>query len=241
MARRDRQVGALTAPAYVLVHSPLVGPRTWAGVAEELRGRGHLAYVPSLLDVLDGPPPYYPAFARAAAAPVDPSGGPVVLVAHSGAGALLPSVADALSVPVAAAVLVDAILPHPGQSWFSSAPAEIADQLRGLRDGDRLPPWHEWFPPDALAALVPDERLREAFVAELRPLPFAYFEEPAPRSESWPPAVRRYLRLSEAYAGAAADAASSGWRVDHLRSHHLAPVTAPAAVADRLVDPTCAA
>lgn len=235
MARRDCRTGAVTAPAFVLVHSPLVGPRTWTGVAEVLRDRGHRVYVPSLLDALDGPPPYYPAFARAATAPVDATGGSVVLVAHSGAGALLPSVADALRVPVAAAVFVDALLPHPGLSWFSSAPPELAGLLRDLRDGDLLPPWHEWFPPGAVASLLPDDRLREAFVAELRPLPFAYFEEPAPRPGSWPPAVCCYLGLSEAYDGAVAEATSSGWRVDHLRSDHLAPVTAPAALADRLL------
>ena len=43
---------------------------------------------------------------------------PLVLVGHSGADALLPSVAAACDAAVAAAVFVDAILPHPGASWF---------------------------------------------------------------------------------------------------------------------------
>jgi hypothetical protein len=42
--------------AYLLVHSPLVGPRTWAGVADRLG----TAAVPSLLDIGAGGPPCWP-------------------------------------------------------------------------------------------------------------------------------------------------------------------------------------
>jgi hypothetical protein len=53
----------------------------------------------------------------------------VVLAGHSGAGALLPAIVDeiaaggdAADVAVHCAIFVDAILPHPGQTWFETAP-----------------------------------------------------------------------------------------------------------------------
>src|SRR6266511_3355310 len=44
---------------FVLVHSPLVGPRTWTFVAQELERRGMQAVVPSLLAAADAPPPQF--------------------------------------------------------------------------------------------------------------------------------------------------------------------------------------
>ena len=46
--------------SFVLVHSPSVGPATWAGVAGRLRESGHGVVVPSLLGVTDGEAPYWP-------------------------------------------------------------------------------------------------------------------------------------------------------------------------------------
>src|SRR5205823_5194873 len=96
---------------------------------------------------------------------------PVVLVAHSGAGALVPSVAVACDGVVEAAVFVDAILPHPGTSWFDNAPASLREHLRTLAADTWLPPWHQWFPPGTLDDLLPDPDLRSRFIAELPRLP----------------------------------------------------------------------
>jgi len=101
--------------------------------------------------------------------------GAVVLIGHSGAGALLPAAAEAAGMPVAAAVFVYAILPHPGASWFDTAPPVLREQLHGLARDGQLPAWHHWFPPDALTELVPEEDLRRRFIAELPRLPLAYF------------------------------------------------------------------
>ena len=82
---------------FVLIHSPLLGPRTWAPVARELGIRGHRAIVPSLLGLAHAPWPQWrhvPESVRAAAANVSD---PIVLVGHSGAGPLLPAIADAIA------------------------------------------------------------------------------------------------------------------------------------------------
>lgn len=220
---------------FVLVHSPLVGPETWRPVVETLRARGHDAVVPSLTHVLDGPAPYYPALANAVAEAVPDVDEPLALVAHSGAGSLLPTICDAAAAPVETAVFVDAGLPHPGRSWFDTAPPELVDQLRGLTRDGMLPPWHEWFAREEIAALLPDAAARDAVVRELRPMPVAFFDEPAPAAAGWPPGRCGYVLLSDAYADAARAAAAYGWAVVRHPSDHLAIYTDPEGVTEQLL------
>jgi hypothetical protein len=222
---------------FTLVHSPLVGPLTWQATAEVLRERGRQVAVPSLADGVEGGPPYYARLAGQASEQIRAAvgGAPVVLVGHSGAGALLPSIAEAVSVPVTAAVFVDAILPHPGLTWFGTAPDELGAQLRDLARDGRLPPWDRWFPPGVVEALLPDEELRARFLGELPSLPLAYFQERAPSVAGWPSAVPcGYLRLSEAYETTATEAERRGWPVVREAADHLAMLHRPDRVADLL-------
>ncbi len=40
-------------------------------------------------------------------------------------------------------VFVDALLPHPGESWFAGVPPELgARACASLAKDGRLPPWH---------------------------------------------------------------------------------------------------
>jgi len=209
----------------VLVHSPLVGPSSWEPVAALLREDGFAVTVPGLLA---GAPPYYPAFARTIAEAV-PDGG--VLVAHSGAGALLTLAADLAGKDgrhVAGLIYVDALLPYPGRTWFDTAPPELGEHLRGLAVDGVLPPWDEWFPAEVIDGLLPDAAGRRAFSADLPRLPLAYFAETAPLAADRPGA---YLRLSGGYRGEAAEAESRGWPVVVAETDHLAVVTRPGLVA----------
>jgi hypothetical protein len=223
------------APLLVLIHSPLVGALTWQPAADRLRARGQPVVVPSLAGVTDAGPPYYPRLAArvAEAARAARPAGPLLLIGHSGAGALLPAVAAAAGGAVAGAGFVDALLPHPGVSWLATAPPDLRAALLRLAAGGRLPPWHEWFPPGALDGLVPDPALRARFVAELPRLPMAYFEEPAPPGDAV--AGRNgYLQLSAAYQDAADEAERRGWPTLREAADHLAPLTRPEWIADRL-------
>jgi hypothetical protein len=47
-------------PVFVLVHSPSVGPLTWGPVADALAVRHYESVIPSLLDVADADPPFWP-------------------------------------------------------------------------------------------------------------------------------------------------------------------------------------
>ena len=139
--------------------------------------------VPSLAGVLDAGPPYYPKLAGRVAEAVHATvpALPLVLVGHSGAGALLPAIAAACSGGVEAAVFVDAVLPHPSATWLETAPASLGEQLRRLATDGWLPPWGQWFPPGTLELLLPDAALRARFVAELPRLPLALSGGNTPR------------------------------------------------------------
>ena len=137
----------MTGPrSLVLVHSPLVGRLTWESVGVHLRHRGHFVVVPSLADVADEGPPYHRRFAEAVAEAVAKAGcdTPAVLVGHSGAGALLPEIAELLGPDAHAAVFVDALMPHQETSWFDTAPPELGRKLVRMTRRGLLPRWHRW-------------------------------------------------------------------------------------------------
>ena len=100
-------------PAFVLVHSPSVGPSTWTPVADRLSARGYPTRVPTLTSVATGTPPFWPHVVDAVLASLTdlPADQPVVLVAHSNAGLFVPVIRKALHHPVLACVFVDASLP----------------------------------------------------------------------------------------------------------------------------------
>lgn len=212
----------------VQVHSPLTGAQAWGPAADALRSMGHRIAVPDLASVFKRDGPYHPAVGAAVAeqvGPVDP-GTRIILVAHSGAGALLPAIA-ATTGPVTGAVFVDALLPHPGRTWFDTVPQELQDRLVSLVDGDLLPKWSDWFPPTAIAALIPHRAQREAFIAALPRMPLSYFAETAPDPQTWPPQWCAYVQYSAAYDAQAAEAARSGWSVRRIEGDHLSILTRP--------------
>jgi len=217
----------------VLVHSPLLGPFSWRPTADELSRRGHAVEAPAsprLSAIGEG---YYAALASGLAATIDAAGlEPLVLAAHSGAGALAPALVAALRSPVRRTVLVDAIMPHPGLSWFDTAPSDLRAQLRAGAEDGRLPPWDRWWPPGALERLAPDASLRGSLTEELEPLPVDYFEEPTPEVELAGPCA--YLQLSGAYEDEARLAGRLGWPVVRLPLNHLAVLTQPMAVASAI-------
>ncbi|HEY0436713.1 MAG TPA: hypothetical protein VGC92_08740 [Phenylobacterium sp.] len=216
------------APRFVLLHSPLLGPLAWRAVAAELTARGHVAETPAWTPLSEAAEPFYVTLAdRMAARLGSPEEAPV-LVAHSGAGALIPAVAARLP-GVAGVIYADAILPHPGRSWFDTAPPELARQLRDGAQMGELPPWSDWWPPGALERLVPDAAQREPLLAELEPLPLSWFEERAPLDAWTGPTA--YLQLSGAYDAESQVAARSGWPLLRHPLHHLAMLTHPQAVA----------
>jgi hypothetical protein len=141
----------------LLVHSPLVGPSTMAPLAAALEATGWTTTVPDLRDALDSP-------ARYALRAAERSHSVDVVIGHSGAGTVLPAVADRAA--AVATVFVDAIVPElcdvfTPSEWFIALLDDVptADGL--------LAPWHQWWPEETLARLLPDESLRQQVVAEI--------------------------------------------------------------------------
>jgi hypothetical protein len=162
--------------------------------------------------------------------------GPSVIVVHSGAGSLVPSIVAAAPRAVAEVLFVDAILPHPGRSWHETAPPPLAARLRALARNGVLPPWNQWFDADPTVALIPDAGMRATFRADLPRVPLAVFSAPAPDLHSWEVIPCAYLQLSGAYETETSAAERRGWRVRREAMHHLAMVTEPEALAAILVE-----
>jgi hypothetical protein len=214
---------------FVLVHSPVTGPSTWQQVAAELTGRGHRVVLPAT------PPAAtslgWAAFVGSVVALARGLHSPV-LVGHSGAGPLLPQIADRLD--ASALVFVDSDVP-PESGDAPLVPPDFLEFLRELAQGGRLPPWSEWFGPAAMAELVPDEDMRAVVLADMPALPLSFFEERVPVRVGLTASRCGYVLLSEVYADQAAKAEVSGWPVIRLIGGHLDIVTRPEAVADAIV------
>jgi pimeloyl-ACP methyl ester carboxylesterase len=223
-------------PSFVLIHSPLVGPTTWSPVASDLERRGRDVVVPSLLGVAEAAAPQWHHALEVVRDATAGSKDPAVLVGHSGGGLLLPAIADALTVEVAALVFVDSFLP-PSRGSLRLAPPGFIDQLRALATADVLPPWSSWFGDDAMRELVPDERLRAALEAEMPRLPLSYFEASVPLPDDWDARPCAYLLFSAAYEESATEAQDRGWPVTEIQGvQHLAIATEPVAVTQALLD-----
>ncbi|HET8592289.1 MAG TPA: alpha/beta hydrolase [Solirubrobacterales bacterium] len=224
-------------PVFVLIHSPVVGPTTWAPVAAELERRGREAVVPSLLGVAEAEAPQWRHIPEVVRAATSQTAEPVLLVAHSGGGLLLPAIAEALTAEIAALVFVDSFLP-PANGSFPLAPSGYIDQLRTLATDGVLPPWSSWFGEEAMRRLVPDDRLRESLEGEMPRLPLSYFEANVAIPDGWDTRPCAYLLLTgEPYGESAAAARRRGWPVAEIPGvGHLAIATDPDAVTDALLE-----
>ena len=197
----DRAVGENeSVSAFALVHSPLVGPSTWRWVAQELEAAGYRARVPRVPAEVTAHG--WVSFSDAVAGQIS-SG--EVLVGHSGAGPLLPQIAERAAGPPSALVFVDAAVPPPAGRAELMPDGMLAELLQ-LATGGMLPPWSDWFGPDVMQKLIPDESKRAAVVAELPMLSLGYFEDPVPLPNGWAGIPCGYVLVSEAYEAEAHDA-----------------------------------
>lgn len=224
-------------PAFVLVHSLLLGPSTWASVAASLRGTGAVTVVPSLVDVTDADdPPFWPRVAAAVDDAISdlPQDQPIVLVAHSNAGLLVPVMVQAARRPVAGCLFVDASLPSRTGPTPATSPERLS-HLRTMVTEGRLPPWTTWWDEDAIGPLFPDPRTRSAVSAEQPRLPLSYYEQQIPVPAGWDDRPCGYLLFGPLYDHIARQSRERGWDVDEVPGGHLHQLVDPDAVAARIL------
>jgi hypothetical protein len=155
-------------------------------------------------------------------------------VAHSGAGALIPSMLAAANQPEARVILADGLLPHPGRSWLDTAPPRPTDTiLANMLDG-MIAPWPGWIGP-VLADLLPRESDRDTLKTEAPAVSLAYLETLAPPLDIPAKTPCAYLRLSAAYEPECGVCEAKGWPVSRLDGHHLWLITEPTLVADAVL------
>lgn len=192
----------------VLLHSPWVGPRTWAPVAERLRDTGHDVRVQDPRQPCEVHRP--------------------LLVPHSGAGLWAPGLAARLD--AVGTVFVDAALPA-GTGSTPTVPPALAEHLRGLADAaGLLPPWTRWWPEEDVAALFPDDATRTGVEAEVPRLPLPYAEGRVEVPSGWETRRCAYLAFGGTYAEETARARELGWPVEIVEGRHLHQLVDPDSV-----------
>ena len=218
----------------VLIHSPLVGGLTWTLVAEQMRQRGYSVIVPILSDLEISKDPYWKQHADSVAqALIDiPPGTNVILVAHSGAGPLLPIIRQNIPNRIRAYVFVDAGIPCDGATRLDLMKSEDPGWAKGfeesLQSGEQFPKWSS----DDLRKIVPDENLRKRLVAEIHPRGLDFFTEPIPVFHGWPDAPCVYIQFSAPYERPAAQGRQAGWQIYKLSVGHFHMLVDASAVTD---------
>lgn len=225
----------MSSPRIILVHSPITGPGVWEGVRDALWHMDLRTYIARLPAAEHIHPPYWLCHAAGVAAGL-PEEESIVLVGHSGAGALLPAIGRLARNRAAAALLagyifVDSDLPRDGCSRLDLFDRpEDADAMRQRSRGGWLEPWSD----EQLARLLPDASTRAAFVADLPRTPLALYEEVICVPDDWPEAPCAYLQLSDHYRNSVTRATQAGWPLQRLAGHHLMPLSDPVPVARAL-------
>lgn len=214
----------------LLIHPPLLSPVVFSCLAPLLERGGHEVAVPDLRRAAaTGPVGGW--WQRAADAAVAAMPHAQAVLAHSGAGALVPPLLHRL--PQAAVVLIDAVLPPAAGAHTTSA--QVRAMVADLAVGGVLPAWTSWWPPGEMEAQVPDQTDRAALAETAPCLREAVYDVDVPAKPGWEPASRAYLRLSPAYTDQAQRAAERGWHVRQRDGNHLDVLTrAPAVAADVL-------
>ena len=223
---------------FVLIHSPLVGPLTWKLVAEEMRQRGLDAIVPTLEDLPNSKEPFWKQHADSISRALEPipKDTLLTLVAHSGAGPLLPVIRESFPNPVNAYVFVDAGLPGNGATRLDLMNSEDSDWAKEfqayLEGGGAFPNWSF----EDLQEILPDEELRAQMVAEIHPRTLDFFTEPIPVFKGWPDAPCVYILFSEPYKRAAVEARKADWPTYELEAGHFHMLVDAKAVTDLIID-----
>jgi hypothetical protein len=142
---------------------------------------------------------------------------------------------DALPRTVKGCIFVDASLPAREGLTDAVTPA-LLEIVRRKAEGERLPPWSQWWEEADITPLFPDAQTMRAICDEQPRLPLSFFEQHIPVPAGWDDRPCGYLMFSADGDEArdddkAADARARGWPVERIRGLHLHQLVDPDAVA----------
>ena len=223
---------------YVLIHSPLVGPLTWQLVKAEMEQRGLEAITPTLSDDSDSAQPYWQQHAGSLAQELIqiPQDRDLVLVAHSGAGPLLPAMRQTLTQSIIAYVFVDAGIPRDNASRLDLMrlqDSQWAEQFhQTLLRGEQFPRWDA----EDLREVIPNATLRQKMAAEINPRALAFFTEPIPVFSGWPDSPCAYIKFSASYAWDFEQAGRANWAVREMNAGHFHMLVNPSSVTNMIIE-----
>jgi hypothetical protein len=202
-----------------------------------MRRRGLDVIVPILKDFPDSNQSYWKQHAASVAlALLDiPENVAVVLVAHSGAGPLLPVIRESFPNPVYAYVFVDAGSPQADATRLDMMKSEDSNWAKEFQDylegGGLFPKWTN----EDLREILPNDNLREQLVAEIHPRGLDFFKEPIPVFDGWPDAPCAYILFSPPYKRAEIEVRQKGWLTYQLEAGHFHMLIDPGAVTDLII------
>jgi len=223
---------------YVLIHSPLVGPLTWQLVKAEMEQRGLEAITPTLSDDSVSAQPYWQQHAGSLAQGLIqiPQDRDLVLVAHSGAGPLLPAMRQTLTQSIIAYVFVDAGIPRDNASRLDLMrlqDSQWAEQFhQTLLRGEQFPRWDA----EDLREVIPNETLRRKMAAEINPRALAFFTEPIPVFSDWPDSPCAYIKFSASYAWDFEQAGRANWAAREMNAGHFHMLVDPSSVTNMIIE-----
>jgi pimeloyl-ACP methyl ester carboxylesterase len=201
---------------FVLVHMSCAGAWAWGEVPQRLRAAGH-EVVASDLDLSAGQTPT----SHAAAVEV-PGDDPVVIAGHSYGGMVVPVLADRLRERVRSLVVIDGLMPDPGDSAASLRPAGTAARREQARETGGY--WH----PEV-------DDLPVEWTSRFVGMPISAWEAPVDFSPLDVPRTF-VLCLRDPMADQAERAGQRGWTVIEVDDHHELPLRDPELCARLLLD-----
>ena len=231
---------------FVLVAGACWGGWSWTRVAPLLRAAGHDVWTPTPTGVGDRVHLATPAIdldthvTDVANLLFYEDLTDVTLVGWSYGGMVIAGVAEQAPERLAQLIYGDASVPGDGQSDYDCEGATEAERAadRSTAAAAGMPGY--WLPVDYLRAGIPDAADQAWVLARATPHPLATLEQPVrlgnPAAAALP---RAYVYCSE---GKGEDSSSRrfaamyrsapGWRYREIAANHLAPITAPRALAD---------
>lgn len=236
---------AATPRTYVLVHGAWHGGWCWEAVAQILRSHGHRVFAPTLSGLgerahLLSPGIDLQVFIQDVVDVFEQNDlSDVILVGHSFGGLSLIGAADRVPQRIRQLVFLDAMVLSDGESAFSGLPAEVVAKRTKLAldtsNGLSIPP------PSARALGVSDPEQAAFIERHCTPHPFRTFTDPMVVKGA-PGGVlpKAYIQcVDPVYAPLQGSRdfvkAQKDWAWDEIATGHDAMVSAPAALADKLL------